>query len=264
MKITTSISSLSILCVTAVVAIADDGVELSKKLANPVSDLISFPIQANFDYNFGSDDNGEVWVTNVQPVIPISLNEDWRILSRTVIPIIDQSGFQDESLNTTGLGDTVQSLFLAPQKSPKGIWGVGPAFLLPTSTDDVLGGDKWGIGPTGVVAKQAGPWTYGLLANHLWDFAGPSNSAGVSLTSVQPFVKYVTQTKTTLSLTTESLYNWRDEQWSIPLNAVVAQMVKINEQPMQVFAGVRYWADAPDNGAEGFGFRVGCTFIFPK
>jgi hypothetical protein len=68
-----------------------------------------------------------------------------------------------------GLGDTVQSLFFSPREpGPRGwIWGVGPALLLPTATEDVLGADQWGAGPTGVVLKQQGPWTYGLLSQRI-------------------------------------------------------------------------------------------------
>ncbi len=28
--------------------------------------------------------------------------------------------------------------------------------------------------------------------------------------------------------------------------------------------GVRYWAESPDSGPGGFGFRTGLTLLFPK
>ena len=161
-----------------------------------------------------------------------------------------------------GLGDTVQSFFFSP-KSSDPIWGVGPAFLIPTATDDVLGGDQWGIGPTAVALKQQGPWTYGALSNHLWDFTGDNDRPGVNATFIQPFVSYITATKTTFTLNSESTYDWRGNEWNAPLNFVVSQLLKVGDQPLQIFAGARYYLDTPDGGPD-WGLRFGLTFLFPK
>jgi len=147
----------------------DEAANLARQLANPVAALISVPIQANYDENFGLDDKGSVLRINVQPVIPFSLNDDWNLISRTIVPVIDQNDFPSPGVSEFGVGDTVQSLFFSP-KAPTDsgwIWGAGPVLLLPTATDEVLGAEKWGIGPTAVVLKQQGPWTYGALANHI-------------------------------------------------------------------------------------------------
>lgn len=239
--------------------------ELAKKLANPIADLISFPIQANYDTNYGANDNGEVWRINVQPVIPISLNDDWNVISRTIVPIIDQSGFENDAQNKSGIGDTVQSLFFTPIEKINGwVLGAGPVFLLPTATNDVLGADKWGIGPTGIALNQFGPWTVGALANHIWSFAGDDDRSSVNATFLQPFINYILPTKTTLYLNTESTYDWNAGQWAAPINFGANQMLKIGEQPLQVGIGGRYWLDAPDNGPEGWGLRLNFIMLFPK
>jgi len=236
--------------------------DLAKKLANPVADLISVPIQSNYDFGIGPGD-GTRWTTNVQPVIPIGINDDWNIISRTILPIIDQEGIDPGgATDEFGLGDTVQSFFFSPKASDP-IWGVGPALLIPTATDEVLGLEKWGIGPTAVVLKQDGPWTYGALANHLWDVAGDDGRDGVNATFIQPFVSYITDTKTTFTLNSESTYDWRNDQWNIPLNFIVSQLVMIGDQPVQFSGGVRYYLDTPDGGPE-WGLRFGLTFLFPK
>jgi hypothetical protein len=240
--------------------------DLAKKLANPVASLISVPIQANYDENIGPHEDGSVWRINVQPVIPLSLSEDWNLISRTILPLIDQEDVPLPGQGEFGLGDTVQSFFFSP-KEPTGagwIWGVGPALLLPTATDERLGAEKWGAGPTGVLLRQSGPWTYGALANHVESFAGDGGRNDVSATFLQPFLSYVTKTKTTLSLNTESSYDWEAEEWSVPINFNVSQLLKIGPQIIQVGAGARYWADSPPSGPEGWGVRLQLTFLFPR
>jgi hypothetical protein len=254
--------TIVVLSLTATLLHAQEA-DLAKKLANPVADLISVPIQSNYDFGVGPGD-GTKWTTNIQPVIPFGLNEHWNLISRTVLPVIDQEGLAPagDSLDEFGLGDTVQSFFFSPKESSP-IWGIGPVFLIPTATDSILGTEKFGIGPTAVVLKQEGPWTYGALANHLWDVAGDDNRAGVNATYLQPFLAYITHTKTTFSLNTEATYDWQNNQWTVPINFQVSQLFKIGEQPMQAFIGARYYAEKPNNGPD-WGLRFGLTFLFPK
>jgi len=235
--------------------------DLAQKLANPVSDLISVPIQGNLDFG-GGPAGGQRFYTNVQPVIPITLTDDWNLISRTILPVVDQEGLGFGGAGDAfGLGDTVQSLFFSPAQSDP-IWGVGPVFLLPTATDSALGLDRWGAGPTGVVLKQSGPWTYGALANHIWDLAG-SGSAQVNATFLQPFVAYNTPDAWTFSLNAESTYDWVENDWTVPINFVVSKLQPIGGQPVQFFAGARYYVEKPANAPE-WGLRFGFTLLFPK
>lgn len=242
----------------------DEGEELAKKLANPVASLISVPFQYNYDENIGPDDQGEKSVLNIQPVIPFSQNDRWNLITRTIVPLVDQHDISPGT-DKSGLGDILQSFFFSPRQ-PVGGWilAVGPVGLYPTASAKVLGGEKWGTGPTALALRQTGPWTLGFLANHVESFAGDGDRAYISSTFLQPFVSYITKTKTTLGLNTESTYDWRSEQWSVPVNLTVAQLLKIGPQIIQVGVGARYWADSPDNGPEGWGGRVQVTLLFPK
>jgi hypothetical protein len=244
----------------------DEAAELAKKLANPISSLISVPLQFNYDEYGGSNDGASVSRLTIQPVIPFSLTDQWNVITRTIVPLIDQHGFPVEAMNESGLGDIVASQFFSPKAPTAGgwIWGAGPVELLPSASDDMLGGKKWGLGPTAVALKQQGAWTVGMLANHIWSVAGDDERADINATFLQPFVAYITKTKTTFSLQTESTYDWESEAWSVPVIAQASQLFKIGPQILQFGVGAKYWAESPDNGPEGWGFRAQLTFLFPK
>lgn len=239
--------------------------DLAKQLSNPVASLISVPFQFNYDHGYGPDDGNKVTL-NIQPVIPISLNDDWNVISRTILPVVNQNDIAGDSGHQFGLGDTLQSFFFSPKEPTAGglIWGAGPVFLLPTATDDLLGGEKWGLGPTAVLLKQEGHWTYGVLANHVWSVAGNDDRDDVSSTFLQPFLSYTTPDAWTFTLNTESTYDWKHDEWSVPINFTVAKLTKFGEQPVSLQLGARYWATAPENGPEGFGVRAALVFLFPK
>lgn len=240
----------------------DQAAELAKQLQNPVASLISVPFQNNFDFNLGPNGDGFKYTLNFQPVIPLSLGQDWNLIVRTIVPIISQEDVIPDT-SQSGLGDIVQSFFFSPKKPVGGlILGFGPVFLYPTATDSLLGSEQWGAGPTGLVLKQTGGWTYGLLFNHIWSYTGESGRDYVDSTFLQPFLSYTTKSKTTFGLNTESTYDWHNSQWTIPINASISQLVKFGKMPVSLAVGVKYYAEAPSGGPD-WGVRFVVTPLFP-
>lgn len=240
--------------------------DLAQQLANPVASLISLPLQFNYDRQIGADDEGERFTLNVQPVIPIRLNDKWNLISRTILPIIDQTNIAPGSGGQNGLGDVLQSAFFSPAAptSSGWIWGAGPALLIPTGTNDLLTADKWAAGPTAVFLKQEGPWTYGALANHLWSFGGESDRSHINNTFFQPFVSLATPTGFSYVLNMESTYNHRTSELTAPIFLGFGQITRMGSQMVQLQAGLRYYLDSPDSGPEGLGFRMNFVLLYPK
>jgi len=240
--------------------------ELAKSLANPIAAMISVPFQMNFDANIGPAEDGDRFTTNIQPVVPISLNDDWNLISRTILPVVHQSDIYPGAGSQTGTGDTVQSLFFSPKAPTAGgwIWGVGPVFLLPTGSDDLLTADKWGAGPTAVALRQEGAWTYGALVNQIWSFAGNGDRSDVSQAFVQPFMTRTWPGGWSVTMTADSTYDWNGGGWTIPVGLFGGKVMRFGKQLVQFSGGPRYYADSTDNGPHGWAFRVTVVLLYPR
>jgi hypothetical protein len=238
---------------------------LAEKLQNPVANLISVPFQNNLDFDAGAK-NGIKYTLNVQPVIPFSLNDNWNLITRTIVPLTFQENLvEDAGYTQWGLGDVQQSFFFAP-KYPTAdglIWGAGPVFLWPSGTNDSLGSGKWGAGPTGLLLWQKHGWTYGALVNHIWSYAGDGDRENVNVTFLQPFLAYTFPTATTLGINLESSYDWNANQWTVPINLQLSQVVKFGKMPVSFQGGVRYYAAGPP-GTPDWGVRFTMTLLLPK
>lgn len=248
---------------------AEDSAELAKQALNPVAAMYSLPVQYNWDQKMGTTDDGMRSLTNIQPVLPFTLNDDWNLISRTILPVIDQHGLAPDGVaDKSGVGDITQSFFFSPRQPTESGWilGAGPAILIPTGSDQLLSSEQWGVGPTAVALKQENGWTHGILANHLWGLDGspPDDKDKVNQTFLQPFLSYTNSTLTTWGVNTESTYNWQSREWSVPVNLTVTQLLKIGGQPLTLQAGPRYWLDSPQDGPQGWGLRFTLTLLFPR
>lgn len=241
--------------------------ELAKQLSNPVASLVSIPFQFNWEEGVGPDEDLR-FVLNFQPVIPTSLNSEWNVITRFILPFVSQPPLVSGGSTTAGTSDIVLSMFLSPAVPRRFVWGVGPVFSLPTTSDPFLGSGKWSIGPTALVLKQHGPWTYGMLFNQLWSFASTGNTerAAVNQTFLQPFLAYNTKTAVTFSINSEATGNWEsttDENWTVPLNFLVSKVTRLGMFPFSVGGGFGVFPGSPEGGPE-WKLRIVGTVILPR
>jgi hypothetical protein len=238
--------------------------ELAKKLANPVASLISAPFQNNTDYGIGPH-NGSKNTLNIQPVIPIKVSPRINLIARVILPVVSQRDVSGENKNEDGLSDMTATAFFAPSNSKNGlIWALGPAFLVPTGTNDYLTTKKWGVGPSALLLKQAKGFTIGFLVNQIWSFAGSEERPDVNQMFLQPFLVHNWKSGAGLGVNAEITQNWEAGNGIAFINPFLSGVTKLGSQTVSLSVGPRIPVSGPAASEPDFGFRAVLTLVFPK
>jgi hypothetical protein len=243
---------------------ADSKEALAKAAQNPIANMISVPFQNNFNFRVGPNKVMQ-WNLNIQPVIPISLNKDWNLITRTIIPVITQPSPASGVRSAGGLGDINPQFYLSPANPGGLIWGIGPTFTLPTATDPLLGSDKWSAGPAIILLTIQGHWVVGAVANQQWSFAGGGDK-NVSAFLVQPFINYNLPDGWYLVTSPIITANWEadsSDRWTVPLGGGVGKIFKIGGQNFNAQLQAFYNVASPDHGSD-WGVRFQLQLLFPE
>ena len=244
---------------------ADEAAALQKATQNPVANLISVPIQNNSNFNVGPYNRTQD-VLNIQPVIPAHISENWNLITRIIQPIVWQPYPNQNTGGEYGLGDMNPTFFLSPAKPGKAIWGVGPAFVIPTATSDITGQGQFSIGPSVVALAQPGHWTLGGLANNVWSVAGKSGRAPVNQLLFQYFINYNLKKGYYISLSPVLTANWMASSgnvWTVPFGGGIGRIMKLGFQPVNLTAQFYGNAVTPAGGSP-WSMRLQIAFLFPK
>jgi len=241
--------------------------ELAKIAQNPVGDLISVPFQNNTNFNFGPEEKTQN-ILNIQPVIPVSINEDWNVITRTILLVISQPELAPNVSSQQGIGDTTFTAFLSPAKPGSWIWGVGPVLQLPTHNNSELGNGNWGAGPSFVVLhlEHGSPWVYGALMNNVWALSKDREGGKFNNGLLQPFINY--NFKSGLYLTSSPIItvDWQaksSDQWTVPIGGGVGKIFHFGKLPVNSQIGAYYNVKKPEFGAD-WQLRAQVQLMFPK
>ena len=240
--------------------------ELAKIAQNPVGNMISVPFQNNTNLNYGPEKKTQN-VLNIQPVIPVSVNSEWNIITRTILPVISMPALAPEDDRTNGIGDTQFTAFLSPAKPGHWIWGVGGLVQIPTHSDSELGNNNWGLGPSFVMLRleKGNPWVYGALVNNVWS-VGNSDDESYNNGLIQPFLNYNFSGGLYLTSAPIMTINWKadsGDRWTVPLGGGVGKIFHIGRLPVNAQLSSYYNVVKPDYGPD-WQIRAQVQFMFPK
>lgn len=236
--------------------------ELADKLANPVASMISMPFQNNTDWGIG-EYNGSKNTLNIQPVIPIKLSSGLNLITRYILPVIDQRDVIGPDTHEFGLSDLSVSAWVSSAHPKNGfIWGAGPALLIPTATNEYLGTKKFGAGPTALVLKQGKGITAGFLINQIWSVAGDKDRTDVNQLFFQPFFAHSFPSGASLGGNMEMTQNWQANTTLLFFNPTISGITKLGKQPVQMVIGPRIPLAGPDAAKPKFGIRAVLIFVF--
>jgi hypothetical protein len=273
------VSVIFLLLVYTQATVAD---ELAKQSQNPLGTIISLPFENNFYTGIGPSDSS-VYALNMKPVYPVKVG-NWNLVNRFILPAIYAQG-QDVAIppgneidagysgiielaqgSAFGLGDLTYQAFFSPADAGDWIWGVGPAFVLPTATEDRYASDKWSAGATVVALSMPGNWVYGVLAQNVWSFAGDSDAADVNAFLFQYFLNYNLDDGWYLSSTPVITANWEassGNEWTIPLGGGAGRLVKHGKLPVDYKLTFYKNAEKPQFGPD-WSVQFTVKFLFPK
>lgn len=248
--------------------------ELAKKAQNPVANLISVPLQSNFNGGYGAKNapkpSSTQYVLNVQPVIPLTLGDTgFNLITRPILPIIRQPDLV-EGGDTWGMGDLQVQSYLSPSGGDGLIWGLGGVVQAPTASEGkTLGTQKWSAGPAAVVLAMPGKWVFGGLATQLWSFAGKDDREDVSLTTFQPFVNYNFEEGWYASASPVVTADWEADgnsnRFTVPIGGGGGRLIRIGKLPVNLQAQAFYNVVKPDEEpAADWTLRLQVQFLFPK
>ena len=207
-------------------------------------------------------------ILNIEPVVPMSLNAQWNVISRTIVPVMSQPNPLIDS-STNGVGDISESLFLSPVNS--GIkdfyWGFGPIITAPSASDAILGTGKVLLGPTFVVVAEPGHWVLGLLANNQWSVGGAPGRTSVNFLTAQYFINYNIPGGEGWFLTSSPIVtaDWTaapGQQWTVPVGGGFGRVFKVGDQPIDASVQGFYNVVRPDNTG-AWSMRAYVSLLFP-
>ncbi len=226
---------------------------------NPLAASTKLPLTLNAGLGAGPDHKTET-ALNIEPTIPFTLNGQWDLITRTSISV----GHLPDPVNASGLGDASTSLFFSPAKVGAWDWGVGPILQVPTATNSNLGARKWAAGPTAALVYVDGPWVNGIVASHVWSFAGARNQPGVSQTQVEVQFSYTFASNWYIQTDPTITYDWKasaGNRWTVPLGLDVGKLLSAGSQSLGLQAGAYRNLRMPD-GAPNWVLRAQVTWTY--
>ena len=244
-----------------------DAVEVAKKLANPIANMISVPLQYEFSRGVGANQGGSEQTLLFQPVAPFDLGGGDIFIVRPIIAgarEVSVQGANGQSFSGYGIANVTLESFYAPNTNSSWIWGVGPYAQSPSGNSGKFGSQQTGAGVTAVVLNRQGPWTYGVLGYQSWNMGGNPAFGTQNNLYGQPFVAYTNKEAWTVTANMEATYNYDSHRTSNPLYVGVSKLMVFDRTPISFGAGPIYYVSNTPGGPSGWGARATATLVILK
>jgi hypothetical protein len=262
---------LGTLCVVAPLwhsapASAEDSPEIAKQAQNPIASLISVPFQNSTSFGVGENSRVQDSLL-IEPVVPFKLSSDWNLITRTIVPLIDQPTLAPGLGNVSGLGDVQLSLYMSPAESFKGlIWGLGPSFSFATASDRSLGTGKDSAGLSTALLTIQGHWLVGVLITDVASIGGQDNRKSVHQFLMQPFVDYNFSRGWYLASSPIMTADWKassGNKWTVPVGGGGGKILHLGGQALNAYVQAFDDVVRPHEGGT-WTLRLQVQLLFPK
>jgi len=136
---------------------------------------------------------------------------------------------------------------------------------MPTHTNDRLGNNRWGAGPSLVALKMPGNLVYGTLLAQMWDITD-SRDDDISALTLQPFFNYNFGGGWYVNTAPIITANWEakgSDQWTIPVGGGIGRVVHIGKQAINFRASFYANVAKPEYGPD-YDVQLMAIFLFPE
>ena len=249
--------------------------EVARELANPNNSLASLTFKNQFRWYTGdlphADDQSN-YTLLFQPVFPFKLEPTASgakatLFIRPAFPILfDQPTFDPGKLDfdgTTALGDIGFDIGYGVTEKSGLLWAFGMVGTLPTATDSDVAGKQLRLGPEALIAKFEKWGLYGIFPSHQWDVTGWSDAA-YSNTQIQLLFRVLPGGGWSVGSVPIMNYDWKNEDWTIPLNLAVSKTTHIGSTPLKIELELNYYIEQPDAFGPEWMIGLNITPVVPN
>ncbi len=219
----------------------------------------------------------EHWNSNLnfQPVLPVSLTEDWNMITRPVMTLFNSVPYLDphhpgDIDRTMGFGDTILMVNFSPSRKLAGNWllGLGPTFIFPTASSDYTGQGKWQVGPAAVIGYLSSKWILGVFVQNWQSFGGDGDRKDVNQMNLQPIASYFLPNGWAIGYSGNILANWKADKacdvWTVPLGLGISKVWKLGPLPVKIGLAGQYMVHHPNVGGQKWNIQLNVTPVIPK
>ena len=250
--------------------------EINKEVTNPISSTWAIAFQQNnYMLDMGPGRPAH-WNSNLnfQPLLPVSLTENWRLVTRPVVALFNSAPHPNphnprEITRTTGFGDTILAEVLAPSPKLLSNWllGIGPTFIFPTASSEFTGQGKYQVGPAAVVGYLSKKWILAAFVQNWQSFSGSGNRPDTNLMNLQPIVAYFLPGGWGIGYSGNILANWKADSagdtWTVPLGLAVSKVLMFGKLPVKIGLAGQYMVHHPEVGGQKWNIQLNVTPVIP-